>query len=307
MRGNCTAGEFTNALFHEQPPFLATSKSRIGEVFALLSPIRCPSTRIPASMSSPGFNAVSTIGALQIGVFFAVCLFGAVTVQVALYHTRFPSDPYVIKALVMLVWCLDFGHTFAICHGIYIITVVQYGHPELLEFVPNSLNAAILFSGLIGPLQQTWFAYRLYKFSQSRYLPIFCVLLSTSRAGGGLALGAIALTRMPVLLFVEKMNRLVNRLMQLSIETGLITSLGATSLLVCFITMPDNFYWIAISFVLSKLFSNSLMFSLNTRKPELHISPDPRRRESLLSMHSADPLTTEVRSSVQLGRNSSSH
>lgn len=36
----------------------------------------------------------------------------------------------------------------------YIMTVVQYGHPELLEFVPDSLNAAILLSGLVGPLQQ---------------------------------------------------------------------------------------------------------------------------------------------------------
>ncbi|KAJ7020172.1 hypothetical protein C8F04DRAFT_309753 [Mycena alexandri] len=283
-------------------------------------------------MSTLGFDPIPTIGALQIGVFFAVCLFGAVTVQVALYYTRFPSDPHVLKGLVVLVWFLDFGHTFAICDAMYIMTVVQYGHPELLEFVPDSLNAAILLSGLVGPLQQGWFAYRLYRFSHSCYLPLFCVFLSTCRAGGSFALGTIALRRMPVLLFVEqwgwlvavllivgvvtdiilvfslcfhlsawrgdgfqRMNRLVNRLMQWSIETGLITSFGAVSLLICFVTMPDNFYWIAISVVLSKLYSNSLMFSLNTRKPELHIEPDFKRRESLQSLHSTDPLATEFK------------
>ncbi|KAJ7729756.1 hypothetical protein B0H16DRAFT_1734059 [Mycena metata] len=285
-------------------------------------------------MSTPGFDPISTIGALQIGVFFAVCLFGAVTVQVALYYTRFPSDSNVLKGLVVLVWFLDFGHTFAICDAMYIMTVVQYGHPELLEFVPDSLNAAILLSGLIGPLQQGWFAYRLYRFSHSYYLPLFCAFLSTCRAGGSIVLGTIALGRMPVLLFVEewgwlvalllilgvvtdiilvislcfqlstwrgdgfqRMNRLVNRLMQWSIETGLITSFGAMSLLICFVKMPDNWtevYWIAISLVLCKLYSNSLMFSLNARKPELHIS-DFERRGSLPSLYSADPLTSEFK------------
>jgi hypothetical protein len=55
---------------------------------------------------------------------------------------------------VALVWALDFSHTIAICNAIYTITVIQYGHPELLIFVPNSLNAAILLSGCIGPLEQ---------------------------------------------------------------------------------------------------------------------------------------------------------
>ncbi|KAJ7453480.1 hypothetical protein FB451DRAFT_669259 [Mycena latifolia] len=283
-------------------------------------------------MSSVGFDAASTIGALQIGALFAVCLFGAVTVQVALYYTRFPTDPYVLKGLVALVWCLDFSHTVSICHAIYIITVVQYGHPELLAVAPNSLNFAVLLSGFIGPLEQGWFAYRLYKFSGSRYLPLVCVLLSAGRACGSIALATVAFRRMPILTFVEdwgwlivallivgvvtdvilvlslcyhlsawrgdgfiRMNRLVNRLMRWSIETGLLTSVVAIALLLCFITMKDTFNWIAVSFVLSKLFSNSLLFSLNAREPPSLKYPDLQYRGSFHSLHSADPLTSEFK------------
>ncbi|KAJ6566434.1 hypothetical protein B0H19DRAFT_1257649 [Mycena capillaripes] len=240
-------------------------------------------------MSALAFDAAPTIGSLQIGVLFAVCLFGAVTVQVVLYYTRFPTDPYVLKGLVALVWCLDFGHTLAICNAMYTITVVQYGHPELLVIVPNSLNIAILLSGFIGPLEQGWFAYRLYKFGHSFYIPLFCVFLSTTRAAGSLIVGSIACQQMPITVFMnewgwmleimlgvgvvtditlvlglcyhlsawrgdgfERMNRMVNRLMQWSIETGLVTSVVAMALLICFVTMKDNFNWIAISFVLSK-------------------------------------------------------
>ncbi|KAJ7116918.1 hypothetical protein C8R44DRAFT_879449 [Mycena epipterygia] len=279
-------------------------------------------------MSTLEFDAGPTIGALQIGVVFAVFLFGAVTVQVAVYHVRFPNDPYLIKGMVALVWCLDCGHTIAICNAMYIITVVQYGHPELLATVPDSLNLAILLSGFIGPLEQVWFAYRVHKFGKCYRLPVLCTMLSVSRACGSVALGAIALQRMPVLVFVDKwgwliivvlvigaltdiilvaalcyhlstwrgdgfirMNHLVNRLMQWSIETGLVTSVGAMALLICFIKMKDTFNWIAIYFVLSKLFSNSLLFSLNVRKPSVQPCPDRK----LQSLHSADPLRTEFK------------
>ncbi|KAJ7209868.1 hypothetical protein B0H12DRAFT_1157724 [Mycena haematopus] len=281
-------------------------------------------------MSTSGFDVAPTIGALEIGILFAVFLFGAVSVQVALYYTRFPSDPYVLKGLVALVWCLDLAHTIVLCDAIYILTIVQYGHPELLKFVPDSLNLTIILSGFIGPLEQGWFAYRLYKFSHSWYLPSFCVFLSACRGCASVIGGVIALQRISLTAFIqewgwiieillavgaitdvllvaglcyylkswrgdgfERMNRLVNRLMQWSIESGLITSIGAIMLLICFVTMKDNFNWMAISAILPKLFSNSLLFSLNARRPSLHLSPDLKRQDSFPSLHSTDPLTSE--------------
>ncbi|KAF8169487.1 hypothetical protein K438DRAFT_1983311 [Mycena galopus ATCC 62051] len=177
-------------------------------------------------MSTTGFDAGPTIGALEIGILLAVCLFGAVTVQVALYYTRFPTDPYVLKCLVALVWCLDFSHTLALCNAIYILTIVQYGNPESIEIVPDSLNVCIVLSGFMGPLEQGWFAYRLYKFSHSWYLPSFCVFLSTCRAFGSVVAGAIALERMSVAAFMERWGWIIEILLVVGAFTDILLVLG---------------------------------------------------------------------------------
>jgi hypothetical protein len=110
---------------------------------------------------------------------------------------------------VLLVWILDFGHTIAMCHLIYTITISQYGQLALLAVPPKSLDACILLSGLIGPLEQVssvslcwyssegipqgWFTYRLYKFTHTLPLPALCAILSLSRLGGSTALFACSL------------------------------------------------------------------------------------------------------------------
>jgi hypothetical protein len=48
------------------------------------------------------FPLSTTAGALEIGVLFAVFLFGALTVQVYIYSDRFPKDPMNIKFMVCI-------------------------------------------------------------------------------------------------------------------------------------------------------------------------------------------------------------
>jgi len=52
-------------------------------------------------MTTMGCTLANTIGALQIGVIFAVFLFGIITLQTHLYFRRFAaSDPWKLKVLV---------------------------------------------------------------------------------------------------------------------------------------------------------------------------------------------------------------
>ncbi|KAF8199204.1 hypothetical protein K438DRAFT_1933323 [Mycena galopus ATCC 62051] len=60
-------------------------------------------------------------------------------------------------------------------------------------------------------------------------------------------------------------SELINRIIFWSIRTGLITSLVSVAIVVCFQTMKDNYVWIGIFTVLGKLYSNSLLASLNSR------------------------------------------
>ncbi|KAJ7325775.1 hypothetical protein DFH08DRAFT_1027710 [Mycena albidolilacea] len=273
------------------------------------------------------FPLSTTIGALEIGVLFTVFLFGVLTVQMYIYFDRFPKDPLNFKVLVLLVWILDFGHTIAMCHLIYTITISQYGQLALLAVPPKSLDVCILLSGLIGPLEQGWFTYRLYKFTRTLPLPALCAILSLSRLGGSTALFVCALkgpsiqeyatqlmwliefvvivgAALDVLLAValcyylsfwradtfrrqaalRLTNKLVNQLMTWTIETGAITTTGALALVLTFLTMKDNcaarsnsfsipiltelriVVYLGVFCLMAKLFSNSLLFSLNARE-----------------------------------------
>ncbi|KAJ7642908.1 hypothetical protein B0H17DRAFT_462778 [Mycena rosella] len=54
------------------------------------------------------------------------------------------------------------------------MTITYYGHPERLARVPDSLTATVVFSGLVAPCVQSFFAYRIYRLSNSWYIPCFC-------------------------------------------------------------------------------------------------------------------------------------
>jgi len=61
-----------------------------------------------------------------------------------------------------------------------------------------------------------------------------------------------------------------------TVETGLVTSIGAVAMLICFLIMPENFVWLAIFTFLAKLFSNSLLAALNARSvASRDKEPDP--------------------------------
>ncbi|KAI0313149.1 hypothetical protein OF83DRAFT_1142702 [Amylostereum chailletii] len=65
----------------------------------------------------------------------------------------------------------------------------------------------------------------------------------------------------------QRGERTVNRLLRMSIETGMATFLTASLELVFFLSMKDNNFHRIISFCLCKVYSNTLMVSLNSRAP----------------------------------------
>ncbi|KAF4611443.1 hypothetical protein D9613_004339 [Agrocybe pediades] len=228
----------------------------------------------PASLRP--FNADLTLGAVEIGVLVSTFLFGVVTVQCYVYAFRFPKDPLFLKFLVPFVWLLELAHTICICQALYVVTIRQYGRPQLLDIPPQSLNVAILFSGFIGPIEQGWFSHRIYKFSGQMYLPLFCASLAVTRWFMSTALAIVAFHRLTVEQYIQKWcwllssilvigaisdailalalcyylsqwrhtafkrtTRLLDRLMLWSIETGLLTCIGAVALLACLCPTPS--------------------------------------------------------------------
>ncbi|KAJ7018610.1 hypothetical protein C8F04DRAFT_1404840 [Mycena alexandri] len=262
-------------------------------------------TLLPASRAVPGvsFDLNTTFGALEIGILVALFLSGMVTVQVLSYCRRYWSDSWVLKCVVGICWVLDLGHSIAISHTLYTITVTQFGQVESLLTPPLSLDTSILLSGFIGPLEQGWFTYRLYRLTKSLPLPLFCISLALARFVGIIGLSTIALHGYPIPEYTERagwlieaiviisaaldtilvsalcyhlsswrldkyrvLHKLVNQIMTWTVEAGVVTIFGALGLLISFLTMKNNYVYVGFFVVLPKMFANSLLLSLNARE-----------------------------------------
>ncbi|KAJ7690837.1 hypothetical protein B0H17DRAFT_935549 [Mycena rosella] len=155
------------------------------------------------------FDVGTTIGALEISILVALFLSGMLTVQVWLYAQRSWRDPWGLKVMVRVNWIFDVGHTVAICHTLYTITIIQYGQPALLIIPPLSLDFAVLMSGFIDPLEQGWFTYRLYRLTRRRALPFLCMCLACTRFVGIIRISSIALNAYPLPEFVSRAHGLI--------------------------------------------------------------------------------------------------
>ncbi|KAI0353285.1 hypothetical protein OH77DRAFT_1522740 [Trametes cingulata] len=64
----------------------------------------------------------------------------------------------------------------------------------------------------------------------------------------------------------ERSDLLINRLIVFSVNTGLLTSICACMSLITILALPDTFIYICFYFLIGRLYSNSLMATLNARK-----------------------------------------
>jgi len=245
----------------------------------------------------------STLGALLIGATFALFLFGIVTLQVHLYYSTFKEDKWFMKAFVALVWTLELAQTCCIAAEVYTTTITKFGRPELL-FPFRYLGGSTAIGGCIALCVHCFFSARVWRVLPIpwRYIGVGCALLALVRCAGSIALGynaarapsieyyretwgwlimslLVAGAALDVIIACSMMGYLVtqrnkvfkrtvsliDRLIQYTICTGLLTSITAMTVFITYLTGADNLIWIAIYTILSKLYSNSVLAALNGR------------------------------------------
>ncbi|KAJ7617856.1 hypothetical protein FB45DRAFT_215511 [Roridomyces roridus] len=70
-------------------------------------------------------------------------------------------------------------------------------------------------------------------------------------------------------------DKLIDRLVSWTIQTGFITSMTSVAVVISFQTMKHNFVWFALYTFLAKLYTNSLLVSLNSRPAHREIVRAP--------------------------------
>ncbi|KIM42482.1 hypothetical protein M413DRAFT_134912 [Hebeloma cylindrosporum] len=226
----------------------------------------------------------STLGALEIGSLLGVFLFGVVSLQTFNYYATYPDDSWVNKTLIAVIWVCDLVHTVGVNYEVYRTTIIDYGRPDSLLKL-TVIGAVTLFGALVTLLVQTFFSIRLAKLLPPPYDKIgtVCIAISTVRFAGAVYITVCGVTAPSLADFRHKVSWLVSatfavsaavdvaiavsmlyylvrqrgegtyriskildRLITYTVRSGLITSISAIALVICFQTMPDNLVWMAV-------------------------------------------------------------
>ncbi|KZV92335.1 hypothetical protein EXIGLDRAFT_836527 [Exidia glandulosa HHB12029] len=182
------------------------------------------------------------------------------------------------------------------------IRVLTTGDATELAATPWSLQASVAVVGVIIFSVQSYFCLRILRITESRLLAFMCWALALTRMGTNFALTATCIEHATIAVvdsftfkwetiadlslgaFSDIMiasticvgllrrrtgftdtNRVVDRLVMYTIGSGAATSVVSLIELITYATMPRTYVWVAFYSLVSKLFSNSLLASLNQR------------------------------------------
>ncbi|THU80176.1 hypothetical protein K435DRAFT_764819 [Dendrothele bispora CBS 962.96] len=229
-------------------------------------------------------------------------LMGALTVQVYIYHISFPGDRVIFKALVYILYLLEWAQTFSATYDAVHWFGYGWGNNDTLDQIYTEFLNIPIFTSTIGAAVQIFFGWRIFTLSRSKVLFGFIILMALIQLAGaavtgyyicivptesndipglprsvGVRLGTSAAVDIVIagcmtyfLLknrseFSIQTNAVITKLVRLTIETGTITATAAIIDLVFFLSIHDNTMHQISGVTLSKLYTNSLLMLFNNR------------------------------------------
>lgn len=269
----------------------------------------------------------NTFGAAFIGVVVAGCLYGVSCVQAWYYFTH-QSDRWHLKLLVTAAMMFDTIHQGLIIHTVYKYVISNWGNMAILGELVPTLLIEVLFNGLTAFLVQSFLAYRAWHLSNRNiYITgligilvlgeFVCILVYTAislqyktfaqltqlktlsitvnvlaAAGDVLIAGTLCTLLHFSRTGFHRTDTIINKLIIFSVNTGLLTSLCAVASLVSILAAGQTFIYIAFFFCMGRLYTNSLLATLNARK-SIRQASDEIRSTSASESHavSLKPLS----------------
>ncbi|KAF9479656.1 hypothetical protein BDN70DRAFT_674275 [Pholiota conissans] len=245
-----------------------------------------------------------SFGALLLGGLFASLLSGLVIIQSVIYYKVYPRDSNRLKFLVLAVLVLDICHTGFIWAALWSYLVVNYGLASGIDIIHWNVALTIVMTAILTLLVHLFFANRIYLLSKKNlWLTIPLVLFAVLRLVSacvttaemlhlgtyskfkeeirwifttGLALSSVIDVLITSSLFAllhasradsesPGLNAVIDALIRYAFETGSLTCAGTVISMICWLAMPNNLIFMGLHFVISKLYANSLLVTLNSR------------------------------------------
>ncbi|TFK36158.1 hypothetical protein BDQ12DRAFT_687365 [Crucibulum laeve] len=237
---------------------------------------------------------------MLIGAFLNAILYGVLVVQIFIYFQTYKKDSPWIKCFIFFLLIAETLNTGFDIGMMYEPLILKYATPAATTFFPFMLAADPIMTVIISTPIQMFIAWRIRIISRANWLAVVICIFALISLGGGvwltytvtvirrfarkpelhwpaltwLAASAIADVIITVSLTVSLSKRktgfsgtddAINKIIRLTVQTGLITAIFAILDVVCFLVLPHttmNFVW---DFALSKLYTNALISTLNAR------------------------------------------
>ncbi|KAJ7118655.1 hypothetical protein C8R43DRAFT_88657 [Mycena crocata] len=264
--------------------------------------------RAPPMSASESLSIVKLTLPILIGTLMNWVLFGTLLVQILIYFAAFPKDRARWKFLVCVVTCLELIETTAGTRDVVRTLGAGWGDMDALDDVGWAWFSVPIMGSAIACIGQSFFAWRIYIIGHNIYISGLIMTLSTVQLGGGIWTGVnicnarkfsvlqthnlratstwLAATALCDLVIVfstvfylvisrrpefRRINSAVSRIVQITVETGLLCALFAIFNLMLFATFKGTNYHLALCIEFGKVYSNSILLILNSRA---HIGHD---------------------------------
>ncbi|KAI0740021.1 hypothetical protein C8Q76DRAFT_184168 [Earliella scabrosa] len=242
-----------------------------------------------------------TLGAAFLGHVVTTFLYGITTLQAFMYYRNQYRDANILKFSVLLLWILDTAHCALITGAMYWYCITSFTNLPAVQTPIWPIPSMIIVSNVSNAIVRGIFGYRLYRLNNNGWiLPLVIAVMSVfifvdatyfavklfgitsythiSRFSWGLYAGLSVEAAVDLIVAIAQCLLLrgfetgirttdsaIKVLMTYSVNTGLLTSLCAIGALISYATVPEKFIYFAFYFVLSKLYVNSLLATLNAR------------------------------------------
>ncbi|KAK0207354.1 hypothetical protein IW262DRAFT_660855 [Armillaria fumosa] len=254
-----------------------------------------PISDIPASL-----NIGATFGTVYIGATIAAVFYGITVLQTVIYYKQNSNDPWIFRYAVALLWILDTLHVALSTHALYFYLIESFGRYPSLFTIIWSFPLQLVINMLIVFGVQLLYAVRIWKLGHHFHtiLPRFIFVTIAIALGTGIYViyntflgistirvsiymvfstiaGADFIVAGSMCFYLHKgrsmtsftsTTKIIVGLMRLVVISGSATSACSFFILVAYIAWPHTLIFIAADFILPKLYINSLLAMLNSRK-----------------------------------------
>ncbi|KAK0201311.1 hypothetical protein DFS33DRAFT_1124556 [Desarmillaria ectypa] len=258
-----------------------------------------------ASQTTVAPSLGMSLGSVYIGATIAAILFGITNLQAVIYYKKYPDDWWIYRYSVAILWAFDTLHVALGTHALYHYLIDLFGKYIALYDIVWSFKLQILFNMVIIVGVEAIYAARIWKLGRHfhQILPWFVVLNVVVAFGTGLfavydAYSISSFSSVPSIkgsictvfsmsatsdfiiafsmcYYLHKgreastpssTSAMLLGLMRLVVISGLATSACSLLTLVTYLAWPSSLVFLGIDFILPKLYINSLLAMLNSRR-----------------------------------------